>query len=181
MHHSMARRRIYRAPRLTDYASLGLARIALVQGDAEGARQILERVTSTARQFGPAFRLLATPTPNSVARRTRELAMGRANMLPVFTPYADPLIDALARESRNSTFLLQQAAEADLAANADWDEYLIRRALEFDPDNPDVVYKLGLILRAKQRNDESARAVSAVSANGARGCSGRRTDWELSR
>ena len=76
-------------------------------------------------------------------------------MLPVFTPYADPLIDALARESRNSTFLLQQAAEADLAANADWDEYLIRRALEFDPDNPDVVYKLGLILRAKQRNDEA--------------------------
>jgi tetratricopeptide (TPR) repeat protein len=141
--------------RLSDYASLGLARIALVQGDAEGARQILERVTSTARQFGPAFRLLGDAYAQLGRTADAELTMGRANMLPVFTPYADPLIDALARESRNSTFLLQQAAEADLAVNADWDEYLIRRALEFDPDNPDVVYKLGLILRAKQRNDEA--------------------------
>jgi tetratricopeptide (TPR) repeat protein len=141
--------------RLSDYASLGLARIALVQADPESARQILERVTSTARQFGPAFRLLGDAYAQLGRIADAERTMARANMLPVFTPYADPLIDALARESRNSTFLLQQAAEADLAVNADWDEYLIRRALEFDPDNPDVVYKLGLILRAKQRNDEA--------------------------
>jgi tetratricopeptide (TPR) repeat protein len=141
--------------RLADYASLGLARIALVQGDAEGARQILERVTSTSQQFGPAFRLLGDAYTQLGRAADAERAMGRANMLPVFTPYADPLIDTLARESRNSTFLLQQAAEADLAVNADWDEYLIRRALEFDPDNPDVVYKLGLILRTKQRNAEA--------------------------
>ena len=56
--------------RLIDYASLGLARIALVQGDAEGARQILERVTSTARQFGPAFRLLGDAYAQLVVRRT---------------------------------------------------------------------------------------------------------------
>jgi tetratricopeptide (TPR) repeat protein len=141
--------------RLVDYASLGLARIALVQGDTEGARQILERVTSSARQFGPAYRLLGDAYTQLGRTLEAERAMGRANMLPVYTPYADPLIDALARESRNSTFLLQQAAEADLAVNADWDEYLIRRALEFDADNPDVVYKLGLILRATRRNDEA--------------------------
>ena len=62
--------------------------------------------------------------------------MRRANLLPVYAPYAVPLVDDLARESRNSTFLLQQTAATDL--NALWNEYLTRRASEFDPNNPDV-------------------------------------------
>jgi tetratricopeptide (TPR) repeat protein len=64
-------------------------------------------------------------------------------------------VSALARESRNSTFLLRQASEADLAVNAQWSEYLTRRALEFDPDNPDVLSKLGRVLRTLGRNEEA--------------------------
>ena len=65
------------------------------------------------------------------------------------------MIDHLARESRNSTFLLQQAASADLADNAPWKEYLLTRALEFDPANPAVVYELASVLRNLGRNAEA--------------------------
>ena len=52
------------------------------------------------------------------------------------------MIDELARESRNSIFLLRLASEANLAINAEWSEFLTRRAFEFDPNNPEVVLKL---------------------------------------
>jgi tetratricopeptide (TPR) repeat protein len=135
------------------YAALGLARVALVRGDTEQARQILEGVTSSAPRFGSAFRLLGDTYDRLGRGKDAEGALRRANSLPVYAPYADPLVDVLARDSRSSTFLLQQAAETDL--NTYWDEYLTRRALEFDPANPDVVYKLGLILRTLGRNDEA--------------------------
>jgi len=63
--------------------------------------------------------------------------------LQPFAPYLDPMVDDLARESRNSTLLLRVSSEANLAVNAEWAEYLTRRALEFDPDNPEAVVKLG--------------------------------------
>jgi tetratricopeptide (TPR) repeat protein len=75
--------------------------------------------------------------------------------VPPYSPYADPVIDDLARESRNSTFLLRLASEANLSVNAEWSEYLTRRALEFDPGNPEVVLKLGRILRTVERNEEA--------------------------
>jgi tetratricopeptide (TPR) repeat protein len=140
-------------PPISAYAALGLARLALVGGDTERARQILEGVTSSAPRFGPAFRLLGDTYVRLGRSADAERAVRRANSLPVYAPYADPLVDALAQESRSSTFLLQQAAETDL--NAYWNEYLTRRAMEFDPGNPDVVYKLGRILRTLGRNGEA--------------------------
>ena len=65
------------------------------------------------------------------------------------------MVDDLARESRNSTLLLRLASEANLAVNAEWSEYLTRRALEFDPDNPEAVVKLGRVLRTIGRNEEA--------------------------
>jgi len=61
----------------------------------------------------------------------------------------------LARESRNSIFLLRLASEANLAVNAEWSEFLTRRALEFDANNPEVVLKLARVLRTVERNDEA--------------------------
>jgi tetratricopeptide (TPR) repeat protein len=140
---------------LSAYASLGLARIALVRGDGDVARTILEQVNAATPGFGPALRLLA----DSYRRLGREdeatRLVYRAGRLPPFTPYADPVIDKLARESRNSIFLLRLASEANLSINAEWSEYLTRRALEFDPDNPEVVLKLARILRTVERNDEA--------------------------
>src|SRR5678810_1008878 len=64
-------------------------------------------------------------------------------------------VDDLSRESRNSTLLLRVSSEANLAVNAEWAEYLTRRALEFDPDNPEAVVKLGRVLRTIGRNEEA--------------------------
>ena len=140
---------------LAAYANVGLARIALVQGDTTKARAILERVAMESPQFSSAFRLLA-----DVYRSLGQLAdadrfVYRANRLQPFAPYLDPMVDDLARESRNSTLLLRISSEANLAVNAEWAEYLTRRALEFDPDNPEAVVKLGRVLRTVGRNEDA--------------------------
>lgn len=140
---------------LAAYASLGLARIALERHDAESARGRLEALTERVPHFGSAFRLLAESYVALGRRTDADRARNRAGRLPAYAPYADPMIEALARESRNSTFLLRQASEADLDANARWSEYLTRRALEFDPGNPDVLAKLGRILRTLDRDEEA--------------------------
>jgi len=137
------------------YASFGLARVALVHGDSAQARDILERLIVDAPNFGSAFRLLAESYRASSREDDAVRAVYQANRLPPYAPYADPMVDDLARESRNSVFLLRLASEANLSINAEWSEYLTRRALEFDPTNPEVVVKLAKILRTIGRNEEA--------------------------
>ena len=140
---------------LSAYASLGLARVALVRGEFETARTILEGINTSTPNFGSALRLLAESYRRLGRQGEAERLVYRAGRLPPYSPYADPVIDDLARESRNSIFLLRLASEADLAVNAEWSEYLTRRALEFDASNPEVVLKLARILRTVERNEEA--------------------------
>jgi tetratricopeptide (TPR) repeat protein len=140
---------------LSAYASLGLARVALVRSEFDTARMILEEVSGSTPFFGAALRLLAESYRRLGRQREAERLVYRAGRLPPYSPYADPVIDELARESRNSIFLLRLASEANLAINAEWSEYLTRRALEFDASNPEVVLKLARILRTVERNDEA--------------------------
>jgi tetratricopeptide (TPR) repeat protein len=140
---------------LSAYANVGLARIALVTGDTARAREILARVAADVPHFSSALRLLADVHRAIGRQADAERAVYRANRLQPYAPYADPMVDDLARESRNSTVLLRLSSEANLAINAEWAEYLMRRALEYDPDNPEVVVKLGRILRTIGRNDEA--------------------------
>jgi tetratricopeptide (TPR) repeat protein len=140
---------------VSSYASLGLARIALARGDPGQARHILERVTSQSPRFGPSFRLLAESYTALGRMADAERAMHSANRLPPYAPYLDPAVEELVRESRSSTFLLRQASDADLASNAEWSEFLTRRALTFDPENPEVVAKLGRLLRTLGRSAEA--------------------------
>jgi len=140
---------------LKAYASLGLARVALARSDANGAIPVLERLVEESPRFGSAFRLLGDTLTALGRTREGKEATSHANQLPAYAPYADPMVDALALESRNGTFLLRQASEADLATNAAWSEHLTRRALEFDPDNPDVLVKLGRLLRTLGRDEEA--------------------------
>ena len=140
---------------LAAYANVGLARIALAQGETMKAREILERVATDAPQFSSALRLLADVYRSLGRQADADRFVYRANRLQPFAPYLDPMVDALARESRNSTLLLRVSSEANLAVNAEWAEYLTRRALEFDPENPETVVKLGRVLRTLGRNDEA--------------------------
>ena len=140
---------------LSAYANVGLARIALVKGDTARAREILERVAADAPQFSSALRLLADVYRSLGRNADADRFVYRANRLQPFAPYLDPMVDDLSRESRNSTLLLRVSSEANLAVNAEWAEYLTRRALEFDPDNPEAVVKLGRVLRTIGRNEEA--------------------------
>jgi tetratricopeptide (TPR) repeat protein len=140
---------------LAAYAGLGLARVALVRGEADRAREILEGLAGQVPHFGSVLRLLADSYRASGRTADADRLIYRASRLPPYAPFADPVVDRLARDSRNSTFLLRLASEADLAMNAEWSEYLTRRALEFDPQNPDVVVKLARILRTIGRNEEA--------------------------
>jgi tetratricopeptide (TPR) repeat protein len=140
---------------LAAYASLGLARVALVTGDPDGAREILERVVAATPAFGPGFRLLADAYRALGREADAQRAVYHAGRLPGFTPFVDPIVDGLTRESRNSTLLLRVASEATLTVNAAWSEYLSRRAVEFDPGNPDAVLKLARVLRTLERNEEA--------------------------
>ena len=140
---------------LSAYAQVGLARIALVQKETERAREILERVATEAPQFSSALRLLADVYRSLGRQAEADRFVYRANRLQPYAPYLDPMVDDLARESRNSTLLLRVSSEANLAVNAEWAEYLTRRALEFDPDNPETVVKLGRVLRTVGRNEEA--------------------------
>ena len=137
------------------YAALGLARVALVQGNPEDAAGRLEAVTAAAPGFGPAFRLLgdAYATLDRIEDAAR--AVRTADRLPQYEAYLDPLSEALIRESRSTTFLLQQAATADLTTNAAWREYLIRRALEFDPDHQVALAELATMFRVLRRYEEA--------------------------
>lgn len=137
------------------YAALGLARVALVEGDARAAADRLEGVTSEAPGFGPAFRLLADAYATLGRADDAARAVRTADRLPRYDAYLDPLSETLVRESRSTTFLLQQAATADLATNAAWREYLIRRALEFDPDHAVALAELVTTLRAVRRYEEA--------------------------
>jgi tetratricopeptide (TPR) repeat protein len=137
------------------YAALGLARIAIVNGDSQRARATLEGVAAEAPQFGPALRLLGDVHRSVGLQADADRLLYRANRLPPYTAFADPVVDDLARESRNSVLLLRLASEANLATNAGWSEYLTRRALEFDPDNPEVISKMGRLLRTIGRNEEA--------------------------
>jgi tetratricopeptide (TPR) repeat protein len=140
---------------LSAYANVGLARIALAQGETMKAREILERVAADTPQFSSALRLLADVYRSLGRQADADRFVYRANRLQPFAPYLDPMVDDLARESRNSTLLLRVSSEANLAVNAEWAEYLTRRALEFDPDNPEAVVKLGRVLRTIGRNAEA--------------------------
>jgi tetratricopeptide (TPR) repeat protein len=137
------------------YAELGLARIALMQADAGDARQMLEHVTGTSPKFGAAFRLLGDAYTTLNRREDAERAIRIADRLPAYDPYVDPTLDVLVRESRSSTFLLQQASTADLDTNAAWREYLVRRAVEFDPSNVDALADLATMLRVLRRYREA--------------------------
>ena len=137
------------------YAALGLARLAMLRGDANRARALLEELTAASPGFGPAFRLLGDAYATLGRIEDAERAVRSADRLPAYEAYLDPLIEALVQESRSATLLLQQAATANLSTNAAWREYLIRRALEFEPDHAVALSELTTTYRMLRRYDEA--------------------------
>jgi tetratricopeptide (TPR) repeat protein len=140
---------------IASHAAVGRARLALLQGQVDLARQALEAVVASTPQLGAAHRLLGDTYSRLGRAHDASLHLARAAALPAYHAPPDAMVDTLARESRSSVLLLKQASAADLVRDATWREYLIRRALEFNERNPDVVYEMGALLQQLKRPEEA--------------------------
>jgi tetratricopeptide (TPR) repeat protein len=138
-------------PSVATYARVGRARVVFNQGNRQPAIAILEAIVRTAPRFGVAHRVLADVyrADGRTADADRHGARGAA--LRAYAGPADPQMDALADLSRSSIFLLRSASSLDLARQAPRREQLVRRALESDSTNPDVVYEMGALLQQLRR------------------------------
>ena len=74
---------------------------------------------------------------------------------PPYPPPSDAMIDALARESCSATYLLKQMGVAQQNQDGVWAEYLARRAVKVDPEDPELQAGLGILLLRLQRPDEA--------------------------
>lgn len=93
-----------------------------------------------------------------LARRGAPMASppnAHATSSRAYTPPRDPMVDALVDQSGSSVFLLRQAAAIALSSDSARREQIVRRALEVDRDNPDVVYELGALLQQLRRPEEA--------------------------
>lgn len=129
------------------YAGLGLARVALEQGDRAGALQRVQALVGSYPAFGPARTQLRALDGADATR-------ARAFDAP-FVPPADPLLDALVAESRHSDQLLKHAGIATRARDAAWREFLVRRALSFNPRDLNVLMEMAAMLQASGRSSEA--------------------------
>jgi len=137
------------------YLSAGLARLALMRGDGSAAVSLLTPVVQQSPRFGLAFRLLADAY-SAIGDTTASVRTARqADRLPLQPAPAEASMDRLARQSRRGTFLLQQAKDTDSTVNAAWREFLVSRALQFEPDNADVVLEMAATFRRKGRQAEA--------------------------
>ncbi len=143
-------------PSVATYARVGRARVAFNQGDRQSATDDAgsDRPGTTPR-FGVAHRVLADVyrADGRQADADRHGALGAA--LRAYAGPPDPQLDALADLSRSSIFLLRSASSLDLARQAPRREQLVRRALESDGTNPDVVYEMGALLQLLRRPGEA--------------------------
>ncbi len=129
------------------YAGLGLARVALEQGDRQDAVQRLRTLVQSYPAFGPARTQLRA--------LDGETAPGSGAFAAPYVPPADPVLDALVAESRHSDLLLKHAGIATRAGDAAWREFLVRRALSFNPRDLNVLMEMAAMLQATGRPAEA--------------------------
>jgi tetratricopeptide (TPR) repeat protein len=72
-----------------------------------------------------------------------------------YKPPQDPMVDALADLSTNPVFLVRQASAVDAARDPGRREQLVRRAVETNPKDPDVVYEMGSVLQQHRKPREA--------------------------
>ncbi len=149
------------------------ALLHIERGEAPQAARALRRVVAARPDFGLAWWRLGEAEFKQGNNREADVAYARAEADAAvagharrgrarvaganapsgrpYTPPRDAMIDALADRSRSSVFLLRQAAAIAMSADPTRREQLVRRALEVDPRNPDVVYEMGALLQQLRR------------------------------
>lgn len=138
---------------LSAYAQLGIARVALDRGRREQADATLDAVISAHPDFGPA-RTMRVQSGSPRAVRPTDESAGTAPAR-AYVPPSDPLLDAVVAQSRMRDLLLKHAALAGRGEDEGWREFLVRRALEFNPRDPNVLMEAAAMLRASGRASEA--------------------------
>jgi Flp pilus assembly protein TadD len=133
---------------LAAYVQIGLARFALERGLGPQAAAILDGVIEAHPAFGPA-RTLRSGIDGPAGGR-RATAATRA-----YVPPADPDVDAVVAISTMRDLLLKHAALAARGGDREWREYLVRRAAQFNPGDPNVLMELAAMLQATSRATEA--------------------------
>lgn len=136
--------------RLSAYAQLGLARVALDRKDIAQARGHLEGLLETEPDFGPAWSLRA------------QLAASADEAAPIipagaggYVPPPDALLDRVVATSWMRDLLLKHASAAGRSGDEAWREFLVRRALEANPRDPNVLMETAMMLQASDRAGEA--------------------------
>ena len=156
--------------RLAPMRALGRARVATAAGSGRGAPGNRSKAAwrmhrDSALALSPARRGRSAPRRGGHGGAARARAPRRC---PPTARRRDPMVDALARESRSSVLLLKQASAADLVRDAPWREYLVRRALEFDARQPRCGLRDGCAAPAVEAAARGAAVLRASSRHGRR-------------
>jgi superkiller protein 3 len=72
-----------------------------------------------------------------------------------YVPPADPALDAVVARSAMRDLLLKHAAVAARGGDREWREFLLRRAAQFNPDDPNVLMEMAAMLQATNRATEA--------------------------
>lgn len=72
-----------------------------------------------------------------------------------YVPPADPALDVIVARSVMRDLLLKHAALAARGGDREWREYLVRRAAQFNPDDPNVLMEMAAMLQATNRATEA--------------------------
>lgn len=132
---------------LTAYAQFGRVRVALDSGRREAAMAGLDRIIAAYPAFGPARTMKV--------QLTSEAGIADTLAARAYTPPADPLLDAVVAQSRMRDLLLKHAALAERGGDRAWREFLVRRALEYNPRDPNVLMEMAGMLQSSGRLTEA--------------------------
>ncbi len=138
-------------PPLEAYARWGRARVARQRGKPAEAREHLEVCLDRAPRFGAARRLLASAYSDLGKPEKARVQRLRARRLGGYIPPVDPAVDALVERARRPRFLLLQAGLAQRAHEMKWRAYLLRRAIRFNGETPELLLQLGITYRGMDR------------------------------
>jgi tetratricopeptide (TPR) repeat protein len=138
-----------------DYAALGLATTEAQRGRVQAATALLTDLLNRSPDWAPALRLLSDLRRESGDVEAARTLADRAASLTPYVPPADPLVDLLLRRSTHSRWILKHADLAQRGDEAEWAQWLARRAVAADPDDHYAVLKLGHMLFDLGRFDEA--------------------------
>lgn len=132
---------------LAAYVQLGLARVALERGLRQQAAATLDAVIAAHPSFGPARSVRGGLEGQS--------GQGMRTSARAYVPPSDPDVDAVVAISGMRDLLLKHAAMAARGGDREWREYLLRRAAELNPQDPNVLLEMAAMLQDTNRATEA--------------------------